>query len=276
MELGEAVRYATFLEKERPYAREILEVYQKILKFQMTSMEEVQEIPAPLRFDPSRPELFKLLREEELRKTTGNFLEFLLSYGTPQMKKFAGEAKEKLLSENKLKQVFLTVGVLGKKTKSSLPWEFLNFVALSVLPVLLNPLVKKLEKNLPEELESIRCPFCGALPLAAYLKASEEGKRFLVCPVCYGEWPIRRDRCVGCGKENLEESYYFIPEGENGFLRIEICNSCKTYLKSLDERKGEKIGRPPFPLIEDVATPHIDLKMDEEGFKKVRKNLFGF
>jgi len=281
MEIEGALNYLNRLKRERPYAGEILEIYQSILEFQKVTLREVEEGLKGVNLEPGGAPLIKALREEipqeELHQRVEKFFKFLLSFGTPKMKELTEvAAKSPAFSRERVRETLISAALSGSGG-SGVPWEFLNLVALSILPIFLSPLSKRLQEKLPEDFESVNCPFCGAKPLAGHLSSKEEGRRYLTCPVCYGSWPVKRDRCAGCGREKLEENQYLLPEGpEERHLRVEICNECGAYIKSVDERVGEEALRPPYPLIEDVATPHIDIKLTGEGFKKVRPNLFGF
>jgi len=57
--------------------------------------------------------------------------------------------------------------------------------------------------------------------------------------------------------------HYFYSDQEKD-NRIDVCDSCKTYIKAVDTRKADRIIYPP---LEFVATLHLDIKAQEMGFK---------
>jgi FdhE protein len=111
------------------------------------------------------------------------------------------------------------------------------------------------------------CPICGAMPLLSFIH--EEGKRSGVCAACESTWSMPRIFCPYCENTQPEKLHYFFQE-ENEGLRLDVCNSCRHYLKTLDLRKKEI---NPVPVIEDLLTTHLDLWAQEKGYKKLP--LFG-
>lgn len=277
-----ALKRINRLKRERPEAEEVLNLYQNILEFQRSSFERTgikyEDLPASLAVEkPLIQILEKNLSGEVVSKLFLDFFEFISLFGTPKMKESAKGATEmEFFSEENAKRTLKNF-VEKEEVVPGIPPEFLRLSVLSVAPVLFSPLSKFLEKQLPEDFESVKCPYCGFRAQVGYLSKSHEGKRFLVCPVCYGEWPIKRDRCAYCGKEDLEAHYYYLSDSkEDNHLRVEICEECNRYVKTIDERVLDEKGEPCVPLVEDVASPYLDIKLLEEGYEKVNKNLFGF
>ena len=261
-------------------AGEILELYQNILEFQRTSFDRVgiNYGDLPISMATELPLLFaldKLIDNEKLSQLTGEFLEFISLFGTEKMKTEAKRvAESQIFGPPHIKEVFLNY-IKNGKTTEGIPPEFLNLVVLSVAPILFSPVSKELEKQLPEDFNGTSCPFCGYRPVVGFFSKEKEGKRFLVCPICYGKWQSKRDVCPFCGNEELEEHDFFLFDGEEG-MRVDICSNCNHYIKTFDERVYNEKGIPFVPLVEDMATPHIDLRMAQEGFEKVAKNIFYF
>ena len=282
MDFETAFRRIKELKRENSVAKEILDLYQNILEFQRTSFERTginyEELPASLAVEKPLIQIIeKEIKSENISKLFEDFFEFISLFGTPQMKESAKKAKgNRYFSPEKVKES-LTGYLLEGKEIPDVPPEFLRLSVLSVTPILLSPVSKRLQEQLTEDFESTNCPYCGSKALIGYFKKEKEGKRFLICPVCYGEWPIKRDVCANCGNEDLEEHYYFIPESkEDKHLRVDICNKCKHYIKTVDERVLSDEGKTCSPLVEDLATPYIDIRLLEEGYEKATKNLFGF
>ena len=78
------------------------------------------------------------------------------------------------------------------------------------------------------------CPFCGHLPVTGVLRPEGEGgKRWLVCSFCATEWEFRRLVCPACGEGDHEKLPVYVAE-EFPHVRVEACDSCRTYLKAVD------------------------------------------
>ena len=118
-----------------------------------------------------------------------------------------------------------------------------------------------------------RCPFCGGAPQVSFLTADGAGEgasRSLICGTCLFSWPFRRGVCVNCGEDRPANLAYFQAK-EFAHVRIEVCDSCKSYVKGVDL----SIVGIAVPLIEDVATAALDLWALEQGYTKVEINLIG-
>ena len=122
-----------------------------------------------------------------------------------------------------------------------------------------------------------RCPHCGGVPQLAILDtagaASPEGSsssRLLLCATCLTQWSFRRVLCPHCGEEDERRLGYFqSPAFEH--LRIDACESCHRYLKSIDLGKfGLAV-----PLVDEVAGAPLDLWAREHGYEKIELNLVG-
>jgi len=102
------------------------------------------------------------------------------------------------------------------------------------------------------------CPVCGSAPRMADL-SGEGGKRRLHCSLCETAWPYPRLRCPFCENDNREDLSYLRAKNEEG-LRVDLCNRCGNYLKTIDLR--EFPGPVILPL-DDVATLHLDIIADK-------------
>ncbi len=105
------------------------------------------------------------------------------------------------------------------------------------------------------------CPLCGSQPDMAYF--SKTGKRYLHCEFCGEEWPYSRIKCPFCNTQDQEKLGYFEAEEEEGF-RVYFCRECLRYLKTIDKKAFEEVA--PLEL-ENLATIHLDLLANENGFK---------
>lgn len=106
------------------------------------------------------------------------------------------------------------------------------------------------------------CPVCGREPKIGQLK-DEEGRRFLFCSQCGLKWNFNRIKCPFCGNEDQQTLAYFSIEGEEKY-RVDVCNKCRRYVKIVDFRE---LKEEPNLDVEDIATLHLDILADEEGYE---------
>ena len=92
----------------------------------------------------------------------------------------------------------------------------------------------------------------------------ETGKRLLQCHLCRTEWAFKRLECPFCGNSNQEKLRFFCDQ-EDPAYRVEVCDLCKTYLKTVDAREVDK---EVSLFVEDLATLHLDLVAEREGFRR--------
>ncbi|MGA8763957.1 MAG: formate dehydrogenase accessory protein FdhE, partial [Candidatus Sulfotelmatobacter sp.] len=81
------------------------------------------------------------------------------------------------------------------------------------------------------------CPFCNRKPALGVLRPQGDGaRRGLVCGFCLAEWEFRRIVCPGCGEEDNARLPVYTAESFP-YIRVECCDSCHTYIKSIDLTK---------------------------------------
>jgi FdhE protein len=115
------------------------------------------------------------------------------------------------------------------------------------------------------------CPFCGEKPVTAVLRPEGDGgKRFLLCSLCFTEWEFRRILCPNCGEEDKDKLPIFGAE-EFPHIRVEACDTCHVYLKSVDLTKNGLA----VPEVDELASVVLDLWAGENGYTKLQTNLFG-
>ncbi|OIP61561.1 MAG: hypothetical protein COY75_03675 [Nitrospirae bacterium CG_4_10_14_0_8_um_filter_41_23] len=113
------------------------------------------------------------------------------------------------------------------------------------------------------------CPICGSFPHMSELKG--EGQRFFACSFCGFEWPSERLKCPFCENKDHESLHYFYEEGKE-IYRVDVCDKCKQYIKTVDSCK---LDYEPDLNLEDIATIHLDILASEKGFKRPVPNLWG-
>jgi len=106
------------------------------------------------------------------------------------------------------------------------------------------------------------CPICGSLPSLGLLR-EEVGKRYLLCSFCGYQWRIDRLICPFCNNQEQDSLGYLYAEGEEAY-RIDLCEKCHQYIKSIDLRKVEESDF----CLEDIATLHLDVLASQKGYKR--------
>ena len=115
------------------------------------------------------------------------------------------------------------------------------------------------------------CPLCGSRPLLGVLHPEGDGgKRFLLCSFCSQEWEFRRILCPTCGEEGEDKLPVYIAE-ESPHIRVEACDTCKFYLRTVDLTKDGNA----VPLVDDLAAIPLTLWADEQGYSRLQPNLLG-
>jgi len=105
------------------------------------------------------------------------------------------------------------------------------------------------------------CPICGKEPKIGEIK-NEEGRRYLFCNQCGFEWHFKRIVCPFCGNDEQQALAYFTIEGDERY-RVDVCNVCKRYIKMVDFRESKEEANLD---VEDIATLHLDMLANEEGY----------
>ena len=127
------------------------------------------------------------------------------------------------------------------------------------------------QKGAPSNESSATCPHCGSKPIVGVLRPEGDGaKKSLICMLCAHEWRFRRICCPACG-EDREPQIAVYSAAEIPHVRIDVCNSCHTYLKSVDLTKTGLA----VPVVDELATMPLDLWARENGYQKLQMNLAG-
>ncbi len=174
------------------------------------------------------------------------------------------------LSSSKEAESFLDAILNGKEEvleeiseRISVSLNQLNFLGI----ISIKPSLRVIEKNLPKDLlEGIPwrrtyCPVCGSSPSLLLLK-EKEGKRFGACSWCEHQWLMNRIECPYCENQVQESLGYFSIEDDEVY-RIEYCDVCKHYYKTMDCRPLEA---EPLTFLEELTTLHLDMIAKKKGY----------
>jgi FdhE protein len=110
------------------------------------------------------------------------------------------------------------------------------------------------------------CPICGDAPSLSRFSKKEDGKRYLWCSRCDFEWTFQRVCCPFC-KNSDHTKLKFLTTDFREELRLDVCEKCKGYIKTVDGRKIDD-EEPIVFLKENAASIYLDILAEEKGFTK--------
>lgn len=117
------------------------------------------------------------------------------------------------------------------------------------------------------------CAGCGGLPWIGWRKpgaGDEAAARYLGCGVCGREQKISRIACAACGETSPE--LLAVYQSENlPEVRLEACDGCQRYVKSIDLSSDGRI----IPEVDDLASLSMDLWAVEQGYERLEPSLAG-
>lgn len=149
----------------------------------------------------------------------------------------------------------------------------LPFLAQAALTPSLEAVSEKLlaERHGEQAWEHGHCPVCGRPPLIAEL-AGTEGARMLTCSFCHARYRAPRIMCAFCGERDQTKLPFFTVEEEPGY-RVDVCATCKRYIKTIDFRNLDRVAAP---LLDDLDSLALDLVAAREGYGRPTLSGWGF
>jgi FdhE protein len=267
------------LKKLRPAFADLLNFYEKIFVAQENSKSQINI--EPIRFSAEiltlkRQENFSLIGISEFvvdQKAATALLKQLcqiIETGNDEMAEAArgiqnAMAAEELDSHNVFAALLNTDDAYFEQIEKDMGIEkkALAFIAYSSIKPSLVHCAEQLAAYLDSEhpWDKGFCPVCGSAP--GFSLFEDKGNRILFCGFCWHQWATQRIYCPFCENKDSKTLHYFFSEKEKNY-RIDVCDSCQTYLKAIDQRNTDRIIYPP---LEFVASLHLDIKAQEMGFK---------
>ncbi len=170
------------------------------------------------------------------------------------------------LDTKKLFQDFITDAdsTLGRMEKDlHAVREVARFIIFNSMKPSLSVFSRAVSSHLDTEIQWDKgfCPVCGSMPELSVI--GENGKRSMLCGFCGHQWLTKRVFCPFCGNDDHGTLEYYEIEGEEEY-RVDVCGKCRGYIKAVDTRK---LSRPVYLPLETVATPYIDMKFGEMGYR---------
>jgi FdhE protein len=108
------------------------------------------------------------------------------------------------------------------------------------------------------------CPICGAWLALAEMRGLEKTRR-LRCGRCGGDWGYLPYRCAYCGTHDQRRIGSLVPEAEAESRRVETCDACHGYLKSLATLLPWPAEEVPLA---DLASVELDLAARDRGYDR--------
>ena len=149
----------------------------------------------------------------------------------------------------------------------------LSFLAFCALGPSIEAVAGMLADKLPEMKvpEVGTCPICGSLPLISSLE-QKEGARYATCSFCRHHYRIKRIACPVCGEEEQKKLTFFTVDEEPGF-RVDVCETCKSYIKTIDFRELDRVA---VPILDDLDSLALDYVAASQGYKRATLSAWGF
>ncbi len=258
------IRRAEELSRLHPYAAEILSFYIHLARFQETLHRDLT-----VALQSPQPSLDRDLSDSELSELTPRFNNFLSvpeAHGPQPLAQLArglrsqGEAH----SRDLLHTAWLS------HSAADAP-QILAQAFLQPYAELLRS--RATPRTLPHA--HALCPFCNRKPGCGVLRQMGDGAaRSLVCFFCLAEWQFPRIACPGCGEQNDKNLAVFTaqePDNTLDHIRVDCCDTCKTYLKTIDLTKNGHAE----PIVDELASASLDLWAAEHAYAKLQPNLLG-
>jgi len=265
------------IKKKRPGYGNILDFYQRVKEAQEGEKASLKIASAPLRKEWREllsKEGFSLIQKEDFPldiESSVRLFETLCQVGrdaNPHMADQIMKIKEAIRDERIDLKKLLTAGSkeqwMGERAEElGLDKNvFLFLIQTSIRPSI-EAGVERLRRELdPETWLKGYCPLCGSLPTLSLLKEAA-GKRYLLCSYCGYQWRMDRISCPFCKNKDQESLRYFLGEGEETH-RIDLCEQCHQYIKTIDTRNLQESD----PVLEDLATLHLDILASQKGYKR--------
>jgi FdhE protein len=141
------------------------------------------------------------------------------------------------------------------------PGALVSLANLTALP-LLQPCGRLLQSKIPADWSAGYCPICAAWPLMAERRGLDRSRR-LRCGRCAADWEVPWLYCIYCDEREHTRLGTLVDSESGDMLKVETCDSCGGYLKSLATLQRF----PPLDLVlRDLETVELDLVALERGY----------
>jgi FdhE protein len=113
-----------------------------------------------------------------------------------------------------------------------------------------------------------RCPVCHSIPSIAAI--DKDGKKHLYCSFCGTTGYYKRIGCPSCLNSDTSKINIITAEEEEG-IRIDICDVCSSYLKTIEIGLLEDLT----PELADLISLPLDIIAQVRGYTRPSSNPIG-
>jgi FdhE protein len=263
----ERIRRAEKLSAAYPFASEILRFYQHIARLQKDLYAHIQSASGSKQIERQKG----ALRDEfDLVMLLPHFRGFLTAIERSAPAALAESARQLAARGSEEWANLLTIWWAQPDFEAAASEDAARFCARAFLEPYAEFLAGHTQFPALEETPSV-CPLCGGRPQAGVLRPEGDGgKRSLVCSLCATEWNFGRILCPNCQEGSELHLAVYVSE-DFPHVRVEACDTCHTYLKTVDLTKNGLA----VPIVDEIAAIPLDLWAREKGYKKLQPNLLG-
>jgi len=277
------------LRKKSYISAELIDLLDSVTHLQLSALSEA-EVTLPPDGGLSRPEAVlqgvSLINREnfpydaaQAENLLGKLVDMVGKSESPlgEGARIVGEALEK----GELTPAELFRHVLNDDTTFFASWaermpdapRTLPFLALAAMGPSMEAAAGMLADKLPEtKVQPVgTCPICGSMPLISSLE-QKEGFRHATCSFCRHHYRIKRLSCPVCGEDDHKKLTFFTVDEEPGF-RVDVCDSCKTYMKTIDFRDLDRVA---LPILDDLDSLALDYVAANQGYRRATLSAWGF
>ena len=271
------IERAALLAEQHLFAREILSFYSAIAKFQREFYEALPKLWGKKPVVPANGDLRSELNLSILLEPFTEFLQLLETHAPEALVEESRNLRSKgAARQAEILQEFWKTGLMETHLPVAGPSEpplanpFEDFFTRAVLQPYADFVTGAMLPPAPV-MTVCRCPRCNALPVLGVLRPEgDSGKRFLVCSFCALEWEFRRILCANCGEAKEQQLPVYVAE-QFPHVRVESCETCKHYLRTIDLTKDGNA----IPIVDDLTAVPLSLWAEEHGYTRIQGNLLG-
>ncbi len=267
---------AELLSTRHPYATEVLTFYSRIATFQKELNDSLSKLWGKQTIAPENGILRGEINLPILVESFAKFLSLIVAHAPRLLAAEADYLKAEGTNAwaSTLEAFWKTGRAEWNESENSDPERAPDPLKEFLARAFLQPYAEfvtdsMLPPNLP--MMTCRCPRCSSRPLLGILRPEGDGgKRYLQCAFCSQEWEFRRIFCAKCGEEREDRLQVYTAE-QFPHIRVESCETCKHFLRSIDLTKDGNA----VPMVDDLAALPLSLWADEQGFQRIQGNLLG-
>ena len=261
------IRRAERLATLHPFTQEVLTFYKQVAQFQKSLYARTLSGGRSPDVDKNLPALGQELRVEGLLPRFQEFLQLVAKNAPVTL----AESARQLSTQTSEART----GILRDYWATSGRDDRPNAAFDQFLPrAFLQPYAEHLAADRPADEAAgfpSLCPLCAARPLIGVLRPEGDGgKRFLLCSFCLKEWEFRRIFCSTCAEETESKLPVYVAD-QFPYIRVEACETCKFYLRTIDLTKDGNA----VPVVDDLAAIPLSLWAEERGYSRAQPNLLG-